>query len=264
MANKVAMVLNVCFMFDSDHLKRLHNVYAVSVSHSLVFSAPLKVFMVTVRVWDLPTRIFHWALAACVLGLFVTAELGGNAMVWHFRLGFTVLTLLLFRVIWGVIGGHWSRWHQLSLRPEQVIAYLRGRRSPDQWAGHNPMGSWSVVGLLLVLAFQVASGLISDDEIANTGPLSFLVPGRWVSWATTWHKDWGQSIIVLLVALHLGALAWYHFKKKRALVPAMVHGDKLLPEGVTPSRDQAFQRLLALGVLLLCALAVDLLVSISP
>ena len=117
MANNVAMVLNVCFMFDSDQLKQLHNVYADSVSHSLVFSAPLKVFMVTVRVWDLPTRIFHWALAACVLGLFVTAELGGNAMVWHFRLGFTVLTLLLFRVIWGVIGGHWSRWHQLSLRP---------------------------------------------------------------------------------------------------------------------------------------------------
>lgn len=264
MANKVAMVLNVCFMFDSDHLKQLHKVYAGPVSHNFVSSAPLKVFMVTVRVWDLPTRLFHWALAACVLGLFVTAELGGNAMVWHFRLGFTVLTLLLFRVIWGIIGGHWSRWHQLSLRPLQVIAYLQGRWSPERWAGHNPMGSWSVLGFLLVLSLQVASGLISDDEIANTGPLSFLVPGRWVSWATTWHKDWGQTIIVLLIALHLGALVWYHFKRKPALVPAMVHGDKLMPEGVTPSRDQAWHRLLAFGVFLFCALAVSLLVSIGP
>ncbi len=124
--------------------------------------------MVTVRIWDLPTRLFHWALALCVLGLFVTAELGGNAMVWHFRFGFCVLTLLLFRLAWGLFGGYWSRWTQFPLRPSAVAAYLQGR-SMLGWSGHNPLGSWSVVVLLLALAVQVATGLVSDDEIANVG-----------------------------------------------------------------------------------------------
>jgi cytochrome b len=251
-------------MFDSDQLKQLHTVYAVPVSHNFMNSAALKVSMFTVRVWDLPTRLFHGALAICVLGLFITAELGGEAMVWHFRLGFAVLTLLLFRLMWGLLGGHWSRWLQLSLRPSLVRAYLQGRHPSQHWVGHNPLGSWSVLAFLFFLGLQVGTGLISDDEISNVGPLSFLVPGRWVSWATTWHKDWGQVIVVVLIALHLSALAWYHFKKKLSLVPAMVHGDKTLTQAVTPSRDDALARCLALGLFLLSALGVYLLVSIRP
>lgn len=263
MASKVPMMLNVCFMFDSDQLKRLHKVYANSVSHNFDMSASLKVFMVTVRIWDLPTRFFHWALAFCVLGLFVTAELGGNAMVWHFRFGFGVLTLLLFRLVWGLVGGHWSRWVQFPLRPSSVLAYIQGR-SLLRWAGHNPLGSWSVVFLMLVLTLQVATGLVSDDEIANVGPLSFWVAGRWVSWATSWHKDWGQSLVMSLVILHLLALVWYRFKKKVSLVPAMLHGDKSLPEPVTPSKDHVAQRLVAMVLLMLCALPVYFLVTIQP
>jgi cytochrome b len=250
-------------MFDSSHLKRLQKNYAVTVSHNFHIFAPLKVFMVTVRIWDLPTRVFHGALALCVLGLFVSAELGGNAMVWHFRFGFAVLTLLIFRVAWGLVGGHWSRWAQFPLRPASVAAYLQGRNL-ILWAGHNPLGSWSVVFLMLVLTLQVATGLVSDDEIANVGPLSFLVSGRWVSWATSWHKDWGQSLVMALVILHLSAVAWYHFKKKIFLVPAMLHGDKSLPEPVTPSKDQVAQRLLALVLLILSALAVYFLVTMRP
>jgi len=250
-------------MFDSSQLKRLQKIYASPVSHIFHIPAALKELMVTVRIWDLPTRLFHWALALCVLGLFVSAELGGNAMVWHFRFGFAVLTLLLFRLAWGLVGGHWSRWAQLPLRPASVAAYLQGR-SLLRWAGHNPLGSWSVVFLMLVLTLQVATGLISDDEIANVGPLSFLVSGRWVSWATSWHKDWGQSLVMALVILHLSAVAWYHFRKKVSLVPAMLHGDKSLPEPVTPSEDHVAQRLLALVLLIMSASAVYFLVSLRP
>jgi cytochrome b len=117
---------------------------------------------------------------------------------------------------------------------------------------------------MLVLTLQVATGLVSDDEIANVGPLSFLVSGRWVSWATSWHKDWGQSLVMALVILHLSALVWYRFKKKISLVPAMLHGDKSLPEPVTASKDQVAQRLLAFVLLILSALAVYFLVSIRP
>ena len=87
--------------------------------------------MHTIRVWDLPTRLFHWLLAACVIGLVVTGSVGGNWMNGHLRLGYAVLTLLLFRLVWGFIGGHWSRFGSFIYAPSSVIAYLRGRARPE-------------------------------------------------------------------------------------------------------------------------------------
>lgn len=217
--------------------------------------------MVTVRIWDLPTRLFHWLLAACVVGLVITGKLGGNAMVWHFRFGQAVLTLVLFRLVWGLVGGHWSRWSQLALAPGQVLGYLRGRTV--QWAGHNPLGSWSVLLMLGWLLLQAGTGLVSDDEIANAGPLTALVSGATVSAATAWHKGVGQWVLLALVLLHLAAIAWYRLRKAQALVPAMLHGDKMLPQPVPASRDGAAQRVLALLVLLVCAGAVRWLVGLG-
>ena len=216
----------------------------------------MKVPMFTVRIWDLPTRLFHWALAACVIGLVITGNLGGNAMVWHFRLGYAVLTLVLFRLAWGFVGGHWSRWSNLPLHPRHVWAYLQTRSDQRTEAGHNPLGSWSILAMLFFLLFQVSTGLISDDEIANAGPLTSLVSGSWVSWASAWHKNWGKLIIILLVVLHLLALLWHRFKKHPPLVPAMLHGDKTLPQPVPVSRDQWPHRLVALLILGLSALSV--------
>ena len=216
----------------------------------------MKVPMFTVRIWDLPTRLFHWALAACVMGLVITGNVGGNAMVWHFRLGYAVLTLVLFRLAWGFVGGHWSRWSNLPLHPRHVWAYLQTRSDQRTEAGHNPLGSWSILAMLFFLLFQVSTGLISDDEIANAGPLTSLVSGSWVSWASAWHKNWGKLIIILLVVLHLLALLWHRFKKHPPLVPAMLHGDKTLPQPVPVSRDQWPHRLVALLILGLSALSV--------
>ncbi len=217
--------------------------------------------MVTVRIWDLPTRLFHWLLAACFIGLVVTGNMGGNAMAWHFRLGYAVLTLLLFRLVWGFVGGHWSRWSQLALAPSQVLAYLRGRSS--SWAGHNPMGSWSVLLMLAWLLLQVGTGLVSDDDIANAGPLSALVSGATVSAATVWHKGLGKGVLIALVLLHVAAIAFYRVRKAQALVPAMLHGDKSLPQAVPVSRDGAGQRLLAVLLVLACAGAVRWLLSLG-
>jgi cytochrome b len=220
----------------------------------------LEVNMLTLRIWDLPTRVFHWALAACVIGLIITANVGGNAMVWHFRMGYAVLTLLLFRLVWGFVGGHWSRWAHLPLRPGHVLAYLKGDHSSSM-GGHNPLGSWSVVLMLMVFFFQVATGLISDDEIANAGPLTAWVSGDWVSWATSWHKHWGQWLVLFGVSLHLMALAWYRFKKQTSLVPAMLHGNKVLAFAVPESNDRLPQRLLALALFVLAAIGVGTLVT---
>jgi cytochrome b len=250
-------------MFDSVVVKRLKRFILDSVSHNFSFPAPMKVSMFTVRIWDLPTRLFHWTLALCVIGLVITGNVGGNAMVWHFRLGYTVLTLVLFRLAWGFAGGHWSRWSSLPLHPRHVLAYVQSRSTDRTQAGHNPLGSLSILAMLFFLFFQVSTGLISDDEIANAGPLTTLVSGSWVSWASAWHKNWGKLIIILLVLLHLLALLWHRFKKHPPLLPAMLHGDKSLPEPITSSHDQLRHRLLAILLLALAALAVYGLLSLG-
>ena len=215
----------------------------------------------TVRIWDLPTRLFHWLLVLCVVGLVITGNVGGNAMVSHFRLGYAVLTLLLFRLVWGFVGGHWSRWVQLPLSPSSVLRYLRGGGSPG--AGHNPLGAWSLLLMLAWLLLQVSTGLVSDDEIANTGPLSALVSGATVSAATAWHKGIGKLVLLALVLLHVAAIVWYRVRKSQALVPPMVHGDKTLSEAVPPSRDGTASRLLAVVILLACAALVQGLVGLG-
>jgi len=219
--------------------------------------------MTSVRIWDLPTRLFHWLLAGCVLGLVVTGNVGGSWMNWHLRFGYAVLTLLLFRVVWGFAGGHWSRFGTFLYGPSAFMRYLRGRALPHERAGHNPLGALSVFGLLVVLAAQVGTGLVSDDEIAFFGPLVGLVSNATVSTATWYHKEVGKLLVLALVVLHLGAIAFYRLFKGERLVGPMIHGDKHLAGSLPESRDDTRSRLSALVVLLICAGIVYGIVSLG-
>ena len=203
----------------------------------------------TVRVWDLPTRIFHWTLATCVVGLIGTAKSGGEAMFWHFQLGYTVASLLLFRIIWGFVGGRWSRFSSFLYTPTTVLRFIRHQIAPEQTVGHNPLGAMSVFALFGVLLLQVTSGLMSDDEISNAGPLSRFVSGFLVSNATDYHKNIGQFILIGLVTLHVAAVLFYLVKKKENLIRPMVTGDKQLPLPMPPARDDMQSRLTALLLL---------------
>lgn len=207
----------------------------------------------SVRIWDLPTRFFHWALLVCIVGLVATGKIGNEWMVWHFRLGYCVMTLLLFRIIWGFVGGKWSRFASFIYAPGTVIAYLKGQGKPEHNAGHNPLGAGSVFALLLILMVQVATGLISDDEITNQGPLARFVSGARVSLATWWHKDIGQYAIFALVALHIVAILFYLYKKNENLIRPMINGDKEMAQAVESAKDTAGSRIAALVVLALCA-----------
>lgn len=140
--------------------------------------------LAAIRVWDLPTRAFHWALVACVVGLVISGNIGGNAMTWHFRFGYCVITLLMFRVVWGFVGGHWSRFASFVYPPTQIMAYLRTGGDASHKVGHNPLGALSVLAMLGILMLQVASGLMSDDEISASGPLVRWVSGNLVNLAT--------------------------------------------------------------------------------
>lgn len=205
-----------------------------------------------VRIWDLPTRVFHWGLVLCLVGMVVTGKIGGEAMAWHFRLGYTVLSLLMFRLVWGFMGGHWSRFNVFVVGPKAIWRYLQGRGTSPS-TGHNPLGALSVLALLGFALLQVATGLISDDEIATSGPLAKMASGAWVSRATYYHNAIGQYVLYALVLLHLAAMVFYYFKRKENLVPAMWHGDKELAEPHTSARDDGKSRLMALVMFALCA-----------
>jgi cytochrome b len=218
-----------------------------------------------VRVWDLPTRLFHWVLAACVLSSIVSAKIGGNAMAWHFRFGYVVLTLLAFRLLWGFVGGRWSRFASFVYAPSTTLRYLRGQSRDDEHhhVGHNPLGAFSVFGFLALLLLQVATGLVADDEISNTGPLVKLVSGATSSLATNWHKNVGQWLIITLIVLHLAAITFYWLRHRRNLVAPMLHGDKPLAARVPASDDDVRSRIVAVVLLAVCAAGVTWLISLG-
>lgn len=211
---------------------------------------------VRLRIWDLPTRLFHWALAACVIGLFATAWAPGSWIEWHARLGYAVLSLLLFRLAWGFLGGHWSRFSRFMPHPRRIWAYLQGRPHPDDLLGHNPVGAVAIVVMLVALLVQVGTGLVSDDEIAFTGPLNRFVSTATGLAATEWHHDVGQLLVLALVVLHVAAVAFYRRVRRTDLISPMLHGDKIIEAQedtvLQASRDDVRTRALALVLLALC------------
>lgn len=215
-----------------------------------------------VRIWDLPTRAFHWCLAACVVGSVASAKAG--AMVWHFRFGYVIFTLLAFRILWGLFGGRWSRFTSFLYAPGTVLRYLRGDAGPGGRldVGHNPLGALSVFAVLGILAVQVGTGLVADDEIANVGPLNPLVSSANALLATGWHKTWGQWLILGLVGLHVAAIGFYTWRGK-GLIGAMVSGDKALPAGTPAATDSVATRALAAVLLALSAGLVGWVVSLG-
>ena len=171
-------------------------------------------------VWDLPTRLFHWSLLVLVVSAFVTAKIGGNAMIWHGRIGLAILGLLVFRIIWGFVGSTYARFLNFVRGPGAILAYLRGR-----WKGlgHNPLGALSVLGLLGILAAQAATGLFANDDIAFEGYLLPLV-GSELSGKITGIHHLLEKALMALVVLHVGTIIFYVRVKKHNLVKPMISG----------------------------------------
>lgn len=173
-----------------------------------------------VRIWDLPTRVCHWSLAGLVAAAFVTGWIGGNAMAWHGRAGIAIVGLLAFRIVWGLIGSTYARFARFVRGPAAIRDYLQGR-----WrgGGHNPLGALSVLGMLFVLTFQAAAGLAGNDDIAFNGPLYALTTKATSDWLTGLHRA-NAWLVAALVALHVGAIAYYVRVKGENLVLPMLRG----------------------------------------
>jgi len=175
-----------------------------------------------VKVWDLPTRVFHWALALCVTGSFVSVKIGGNAMVWHGRCGLAVIGLLVFRLAWGFLGPTYARFAQFVRGPAAIGAYLRGA-----WrgAGHNPLGALSVLAMLGALLLLAGTGLFANDDIAFEGPLYALI-GKELSDRIAGIHRLIEPLILLLVAAHICAIAYYVRFRGETLILPMITGKK--------------------------------------
>ncbi len=183
---------------------------------------------VTIHIWDLPHRLFHWLLAVSVVAAYITAKIGGELIDWHGRLGIFILGLLVFRLIWGFIGSTHSRFSTFFPTFSRITAYLKG-----QWQGigHNPLGAISVIALLTAVAVQVGTGLFANDDIAFEGPLFDYIDKDFSDKLTGLHST-TFYILLGFVVLHLIAIVFYRFVKKTNLVKPMLTGKKEVPRAL--------------------------------
>ena len=191
----------------------------------------------TLRIWDLPTRLFHWGLALGVAGSIISIKTGHTD--WHFRFGYLILTLLLFRLVWGFAGPRYARFSSFPPSLAAAWAYVRGRTANTP--GHSPLAALSVYALLAPCTFQVVSGLFS-----NAGTALHLA---------------NRFVLIALIALHLLAIAWYRFVRGKRLVRPMIIGDSAeAPANAEPARDDLATRLRALAIFLASGAAVGWLI----
>ena len=183
--------------------------------------------LIRIRLWDLPTRLFHWSLVIAVLVAFVTAKIGGDLMELHGKAGLTIIGLLAFRLIWGIVGSTHARFRNFFPSPSALRAYLKGRW---QGTGHNPLGALSVFALLGLLAVQAGTGLFANDDIDFSGPFAALVEKARSDSLTGLHHQLSNVLLALLV-LHIVAIVFYVAFRKNNIVKPMVTGWKEVPSG---------------------------------
>lgn len=216
------------------------------------------------RIWDLPTRLFHWILVVLLLTSWLSAELGWMRL--HVVSGLTVLTFLLFRLIWGFIGSDTARFSHFLKSPVEAIHHLvrLARREPDTEVGHNAAGGWMVIVLLAILCVQVGTGLCANDDVLTEGPLARIVGKERSDWLTHIHVV-NFTLIEIAVALHVLAIITYRVLKGHNLLLPMITGKKRLPGATRAPR--MMHPILALIVFAFSALAIVvflLLVGYKP
>jgi cytochrome b len=213
------------------------------------------------RVWDAPVRLFHWALVILIATSWATME--WNYMDWHKLSGYAILTLLLFRIVWGFIGSDTARFTRFLKSPLAALRHLAhiGRREPDHEIGHNAAGGWMVLVLLALVLVQAVTGLASNDDVLTEGPYASFVGKDWSDWASRIH-GWNFTLIEIAIVAHVVAVLTYAVLKRQNLVRPMITGKKRLPGTMRAPRMAS--PILAVILLLVSAAAVTALVRFAP
>jgi cytochrome b len=185
--------------------------------------------MKDVRIWDIPTRLFHWSLVLLLCVSFYTGLSGGFVeMDYHMLSGYCILTLVLFRVTWGFLGSHHSRFTTFIKGPTSVLQHTKDLlKRGTHYPGHNPLGALSIIAILTALLIQASTGLFANDDIMLEGPLSHLVSYDTSRWLTGIHKT-NIWVIGSLAGLHVIAILFYQFYRQDPLIGAMFTGRKAL------------------------------------
>ena len=183
--------------------------------------------LVAIPVWDLPSRLFHWLLVILVAVSFTTGNIGGNAMQYHEWSGFAILILLVFRITWGFVGSRTTRFSDFVKGPAAVWRYANAlvRGHSECYLGHNPLGGWSVLAMLLALLIQAATGLFANDDIITAGPLYLWVSKPVSDWLTGVHRL-NRYLVIVLAATHVSAVLFYLLVKHENLIKPMITGIK--------------------------------------
>lgn len=215
---------------------------------------------VTLLVWDLPVRVFHWGLVLLLLVSWTTGQDGGiDEMTWHLRAGLAILALLLARIAWGLIGSQSARFVAFVRGPraawDDAHALLRRRAVPH--AGHPPLGGWMVMALLVSLLVQCVTGLFATDSVMTEGPLFPWVSLATSEWLTTIHR-WNVNVLLTLAAIHVGAVAYHRLALGSDLLSGMFTGRRRLPADTPAPRLRS--PALAVASLVVAAALVALLV----
>jgi cytochrome b len=186
-----------------------------------------------IQVWDAPTRLFHWAIVVLLCTSWLTQSRGW--MELHFLSGYSIITLLLFRLAWGFVGSDTSRFSRFLKRPLAALRHLAHlhRREPDTEIGHNAAGGWMVLLMLVLLAVQAVTGLCANDDVATEGPLFRYVGKDRSDWLSHIHSV-NFIIIQIAVTAHIAAIIIYAVVKRQDLVRPMITGRKQLPDAVRP------------------------------
>jgi cytochrome b len=195
---------------------------------------------VAVKVWDLPVRLFHWVLVVLLVFQFVTGKIGGNLMPLHVYSGYAVLVLVIFRILWGFAGSTHARFASFLAGPAATLRFARrlfSREAVPQ-VGHNPLGGWMVIALVVSLAVQAVSGLFANDGVATQGPLAAMVSIEVSNDLSQVHRL-SLNVLLVLTAVHVAAVLFHWLVKRDNLMGAMFTGVKRVPEAAVRERREA-------------------------
>lgn len=181
--------------------------------------------------WDLPVRVFHWALVVLLPLAWWTGEEG--EFEWHARIGYTILVLVVVRILWGFVGSRHARFSDFLAGPARVLRYFRGEEPGG--VGHNPAGGWSVIALLSLLLLQAVSGLFNNDDTLFNGPLYYAASTGFRDAMGELH-ELAFDLLVVLVVVHIATVLFYQFRRNVPLLQAMIRGYAAGREGLERPR----------------------------
>ncbi|MBV1910322.1 MAG: cytochrome b/b6 domain-containing protein [Kangiellaceae bacterium] len=178
-------------------------------------------------VWDLPLRLFHWLFAVSILASWYTAEQEGELIELHMQLGYFILGLVIFRLVWGVVGTKHSRFEHFFPKPSTIYIYLKTLRHTEEskHAGHNPLGSLMVILMITLILLQAVSGLFVNDDIFSSGPY-YGVVSKGVEQAMMFIHHNAFDLMIAAIGLHISTIFYYRFHRKVDLITPMINGKK--------------------------------------